>query len=231
MSKNDQLVLEQRKRKTSASREAASGISHNPFLAVLPDLGKPEVLSQAETWLFARHALLQRMITDGQLAAELAADEIRMLAQALSWLGVDFESSPKSEVNAETEYGTELVLGLYNLGRMYYELGYRGLAHRVFEGLVRIDRRAESPAKIGVAALYLEQQDYKEALVQFRDVIENSAFALEGKLGLCAVFVAQGELERGKQLLLSIQGEIDAVQNQPKLISLWEALLVRCEDP
>ena len=101
---------------------------------------------------------------------------------------------------------------------------------RIFEGLVRVDRKGESPAKIGLAALQLEQQDYKEALVQFRDVIENSPFALEGKIGLCAVFVAQGELERGKQLLLSIQGEIGAVQGQADLVSLWEALLTRSEE-
>ena len=121
-------MLEQRRRKNEAEADKASGISHNPFLAVLPNLGELALVSGAEAWLRARHSGLQRMVDDGELAAELAADELRMLAQVLSWLGVDFGSGVESDLKAETEYGSGLVLGLYQLGRMYYELGYRDRA-------------------------------------------------------------------------------------------------------
>lgn len=126
------------------------------------------------------------------------------------------------------EYSREELVGIYELGRMYLEMGYFTPAERIFSGLVVVDQ-GQTPARLALGLVKLERGLYQESLLQLRSALQQNSFPVQAKLGLVAAFVATKELQRAKSMLNQIQkdhGPIAAMEHN--LRALWEAFSIRC---
>lgn len=100
-------------------------------------------------------------------------------------------------------YSFGALVGIFELGRMYYETGFFAPAERIFTGLVAIDKSA-TPSKLGLGLVKLELGLYNEASAFFRQCIEEKSFDISAKIALAVCFIAQGELKRAQSLLVEV---------------------------
>lgn len=128
------------------------------------------------------------------------------------------------------EYADDQVNAIYELGRLYFEMGFFGAAERVFSGLLVVDG-GRTPARLALALTKLERGLFQEAAMHLRLVIQNGAQPIQAKLALAGTFIALGELQRAKTMLGEIAKET-ATANSPaqegELRTLWEAMVIRC---
>lgn len=127
-----------------------------------------------------------------------------------------------------SDYSSEELATIYELGRLYFEMGYFAPAERVFSGLSSVDD-FRTPARIGLGLVKLERGLYQEASTHFRAALQSGSFELQAKLGLCASFVAAGELSRTQSILGEISKSVeDGQELEPEERKLFEALIIRC---
>lgn len=123
------------------------------------------------------------------------------------------------------EYSRDELAAIYELGRLYYEMGYLTAAERVFNGLSCVDN-AQTPARVGIALVKLERGSYDDAVEQFRCALRTPAGELPAKVGLCATLVAMGNVPRAAELLQEIRPEM--AQQSPEVARIFEAYCIRC---
>lgn len=104
---------------------------------------------------------------------------------------------------SEKIYSPRQLSSLYELGRMYYDMGYFTPAERIFNGLAVVDD-TNIPARIALGLLKLERGLYSEAASHFRASLQSNNSVLEAKLGLCLSFLAAGEKTRVRSVLEEI---------------------------
>lgn len=105
-------------------------------------------------------------------------------------------------------YSSEHLSALYELGRLYYQLGYYAPAEKIFNGLLTIDSDNETAANIGLGLIKLERGAYEEATSYFRFALEGGNYKLQAKLGMLATFVAKAEILRARSLLEEVDSEV-----------------------
>lgn len=129
----------------------------------------------------------------------------------------------------ENVYSEEALCSVFELGRMYYEMGYSLPAERVFHGLAAVDRGL-TPSRIGLGLVKLERSLFDEAAFYFRGALQEGNYSLEAKLGLCAAFIGSGDIARAKSLLLQLATELEkSPRSSTELRTLWEAFALRCD--
>ena len=122
-------------------------------------------------------------------------------------------------------YSLGALIGIFELGRMYYETGFFAPAERIFTGLAVIDKSA-MPSKLGLGLVKLELGLYNEASTFFRQCIEERAFDVSAKISLAVCFIAQGELKRAQSLLVEV-AEVSKKTLGYEERKLLDALLIR----
>lgn len=127
-----------------------------------------------------------------------------------------------------SDYSENELVAIYELGKLYYEMGYFAPAERVFTGLAVVDD-GRTPARVGLGLVKLELGSLEESSYHFRKAIQSGSYSMEAKFGLTATFIAAGDFSRAKSLLMQIQQDATADPvKKPELESLWSALNVRC---
>ena len=126
-------------------------------------------------------------------------------------------------------YSKETLNAIYELGRMYFEMGFFVPAERIFAGLADCDEGVTA-ARLGLGLLKLERGMFQESLVHFRAALNSNNFPIHAKLGLIAAFVGMQELGRARSLLAELAKEMqNALNVEPDVRTLAEALAQRCE--
>ena len=128
----------------------------------------------------------------------------------------------QKEKNKLAEYSTEELNGLYELGRLYFEMGYYAPAERIFNGLVLVDDEL-TPSRLALGILKLECGLYQEATSHFRVLVEKGQYPLQTKLGLSGVFIATGDLARARQTLDEVGLEMQRIDVDSEVEGLYEA--------
>lgn len=127
------------------------------------------------------------------------------------------------------EYSKEVLFSIYELGRMYFELGYFAPAERIFAGLTAMDE-GMTPGQIGLGLIKLEGGLYKEAIVCFREALEKGAFRPQAQLALASAFVGSRDYARARSILSQVERDAGGTQNiEAEMRTLWEALVMRCQ--
>ena len=125
--------------------------------------------------------------------------------------------------SVENPYTQEELIALYELGRMYFEMGYFAPAERIFNGLSEIDG-GFTPARIGIGLVKLERGQHAEALNHFRAALQQGRFPLHAQLALTSSFIATGEVARAKSSLAQVAAEMEKSSTDfPELRALWGA--------
>ena len=125
-------------------------------------------------------------------------------------------------------YTQSQLLDIYELGRLYFEMGYYYSAEKIFAGLTAVDE-GHTPAAIGWGLIKLERGQFEEAAGLLRQVGQASDFKNQGRLGLALTFIGQGEIERARILLSQIEQELNrAPEIHTDLLKVNTALLARC---
>ena len=126
-------------------------------------------------------------------------------------------------------YGKEQLRAVYELGRMYFEMGFFVPAERIFAGLAAVDA-GTTAARLGLGLLKLERGLFQESTVYFRAALQANTFPLEAKLGLVAAFIGLGEHPRARSLLGEVARDIQAQPNiDAEVRTLAEAFAERCQ--
>ena len=121
------------------------------------------------------------------------------------------------------EYSDREIIGLYELGRLYYEMGIFHSAEKIFSGLVAVQAQ-NIPSNIGLGLVKLERGKYEEAEGCFREALRNKDFELEAQFGLVILFLATNELGRARVLLSQMEKSFSDVRSDTILRNLGEAL-------
>lgn len=109
-----------------------------------------------------------------------------------------------------------------------YSAGHLEPASDIFRGLNAIETGG-TPAKIGLGLIALEGGNFPEATTLFRAALQEGRYTVQARLGLSAVFVAQGEFSRARSLLLQLEQEMARLSvSEPELARLWETFVLRC---
>ena len=125
-------------------------------------------------------------------------------------------------------YSKEELFSIYEVGRLLYSAGHLTPASDIFRGLTVVDG-GTTPARVGLGLIALEGSSYPEATNQFRTALQDGRFSIQARLGLSAVFVAQGEFSRARSLLLQLEPEIARLSvSEPEMARLWETFVLRC---
>lgn len=128
------------------------------------------------------------------------------------------------------QYSYDELVSIYELGRMYYEMGYLTAAERIFNGLLVVDH-GRTPACIGSGLVKLERGQHSEAMQAFRVGLKSGVFALQAKVCLALVFLGAGDFQRAATLLRELQPEFESKRIvDPDLRRLWEGLSIRARD-
>jgi len=161
--------------------------------------------------------------------------EESMLNQALQWLGVPSSESTQMERGSDPaaleamRYTIDELAALYELGRLYFEMGYLAPAERIFGGLVAVDGASATASVLALALIRLERGLTLEAVSHFRRALESGTFSVETKLGLCIAFISTAEFGRAKSLLIEIGKDIEKAGSvATELSTIWEALSLSC---
>ena len=125
----------------------------------------------------------------------------------------------------DSPYTREELGSIYELGRMYFEMGYLAPAERIFAGLAGIDV-GQTAAKIGLGLLKLERGLFQEATGHFRASLQAGSFPVQAKLGLVMAFLGLQEMPRARTLLAEVGKEMKDVSSDTR--QLAEALAKRC---
>ena len=138
---------------------------------------------------------------------------------------MDIKNLEPSSVYSEKE-----LHALYELGRMYYELGYFTPAERIFTGLSAIDG-GSTPAKVGLGLIKLESGLFDDAVSYFREGLEIEKFKILSKIGLAAAFIANDELPRARSILGQVERDfkLETEHVSQAVSKLWKALVVRTD--
>lgn len=125
------------------------------------------------------------------------------------------------------EYSEEELASLYELGRLYFEMGYFAPAERIFSGLANVDN-GRTPARLGLGLVKLERGFLQDATSHFRQVLQSGAYEAQAKIALGASFIAGGDLTRAQSIL----GEVTKTIEEGRSLDveerrLFEALLLR----
>ena len=129
-----------------------------------------------------------------------------------------------------SKYSNEELAAVYELGRLYFEMGYFAPAERIFSGLTAVDERM-AVARLGLGLVKLELGLFQEAAAQFRQALQLGFYDLQAKLGLCAAFIALGEIPRSASILAEIAKGVEGVSEiDPEIRRLIEAFVVRCKE-
>lgn len=124
-------------------------------------------------------------------------------------------------------YAEKELFAFYELGRMYYELGYFAAAERIFSGLAAIDGGA-TPAKVGLGLIKLETGLIDDAVTYFREGLEVEPYKVIAKIGLAAAFIANNELPRARSVLGQVERDFQTDQTiSPAVVKLCSALAIK----
>lgn len=127
------------------------------------------------------------------------------------------------------QYQRDELAAIYELGRIYYEMGYFAAAERVFSGLSS-SSSISAPALLGQALIRIEHKQYDDALNLLRALIQEGTLALEAKIAMCACLVAMGDFSRGKSLVVQVGRDLERDGRElTNFRRLWEALAIRCD--
>jgi hypothetical protein len=127
-----------------------------------------------------------------------------------------------------SEYSNEELVAIFELGRLYFEMGYFAPAERIFAGLSVVDDE-RTPCRIGLGLVKLERGLFQEATTHFRQSLQIGKYPILAKLGLCAAFVAMKEMSRAQSILAEISNDPDHLRMiDPDQQRLFEALVLRC---
>ena len=126
------------------------------------------------------------------------------------------------------DYSKEELSGIYELGKMYFEMGFFVPAERIFSGLIGIEG-SMIPARLGLGLIKLERGLYQEATLHFRQVLQSGSYAIHAKLGLVSAFIGMQEMSRARSLIAEIAKELPQHSNVGSEIRmLAQAFAVRC---
>ena len=126
-------------------------------------------------------------------------------------------------------YSDSELFAIYELGRLYFEMGYFAPAERIFSGLAAVDG-GRTPARCGLGLVKLERGLYEQSQDQLRLALQDRVYPTQAKLGLVAVFIAVNEIPRAKSMLVELAAELEKSEElDPALRSLWEAFAIRCD--
>ena len=189
-----------------------------PVAALLPRIEALNVPVQAPIFFQAR---LNQLLSGH--SSELQY-EVGMLRQVLTWLG----RGGTTEIPTATFYATADLILIYEVGRLYYLLGYFAAAERIFLGLSQLDHGLTA-SRLGLGLCKLENSLYDDALHILREVCTSGHYQLPGKCALVALFVNAGELSRAKSLLLELAPELESQAVPGLLRKFWEIFSLRCE--
>ena len=128
-------------------------------------------------------------------------------------------------MSQESKYSTDELVSIYELGRLYYEMGYLVPAERIFAGLAAVDGN-QTAARIGLGLLKMERGLFQDATNQFRAALQAGVFPLQAKLGLVIAFLGLQELPRARSLLSELSKEITDVPTD--VAHLAKVLAKRC---
>ena len=126
---------------------------------------------------------------------------------------------------SEAGYSREELTSMYELGRLYYEMGYVAPAERMFAGLAGIDGNATA-SRIGLGLLKLERGAFQEATAHFRSALQAGTYVVSAKIGLVLAFIGLQEFARARSLLSEV-GK-DPLEITPEIKQLVDALTERC---
>lgn len=126
------------------------------------------------------------------------------------------------------EYSRELLDAIYELGRLYFDMGYFPPAERIFAGLSCVDS-GTTPSQLGMGLIKLERGLYDDAIGHFRAMVDTGHYQLQSKLGICAALVGKKDLQKARIILDQMERDIvNASRMHPEQKRLWEALKIRC---
>ncbi|MCB0345637.1 MAG: tetratricopeptide repeat protein [Bdellovibrionales bacterium] len=127
-------------------------------------------------------------------------------------------------------YSSEVVAGIYELGRMYFDMGYSGPAERIFTGLAS-SAPGQTPALVGLGLLRLEQGRVEDAVALLGRELETGNFHVEAKMGLAAACLARGDMAKAKSILVPLAADLEGLRGaiSPAVRDLWEAMALRCD--
>ena len=127
------------------------------------------------------------------------------------------------------DYTQDELIAIYELGRLYYGMGFLAAAERIFNGLSTIDGGV-TPARIGLGLVKLEKGSFDDAMAHFRTAMKQGAFVAGAKLGLSAALLAQGDRARAQSVLKEVQQSFlktpPADDSQTRLL---ESFLICCQ--
>ena len=89
------------------------------------------------------------------------------------------------------QYSPEELTAIYELGRLYYEMGYFTPAERIFSGLSAVDEN-QTCAQLGLGLIKLERGAYQDAITQLRLALQQPLGEVQAKIALAAAFIASG---------------------------------------
>lgn len=210
----------------------------SPLASFFPRLGSTEVLLKLDRKIQSR--LVE--IESAESSLEGKSAEEGMLRQLLQWLnqGVEVELS-ELEAGISPTFTADELVGVYELGRLYYETGFLTAAERILNGLVLCDEGV-TPSRGALGLVNLESGKVEEAVLQFRASVKNPRRVddvLVGKLGLIAAFLSVGDVERAGTLVSECQADLNQLGNENRnsgivlqrsdeLQELWYAFALRC---
>ena len=125
-------------------------------------------------------------------------------------------------------YNQDQLRDIYELGRLYFEMGYYYPAEKIFAGITAIDGGI-TPADIGWCLIKLERAQFEEAAELSRQISQVGQYKIQGRICLALAFIGQNEIERARVLLSQIEQELN--RNPEKftdLLRVNSALLARC---
>ena len=126
-----------------------------------------------------------------------------------------------------TEATIKYHASIYELGKLYYEMGYLAPAERIFGGLSRIDSGG-TPSRIGLGLIKLEGGLFEEAAYYFRLSLEAGNYLVQAKLGLSLCFIATSDTPRAEILLGQIEKEhLSELSYNSGLSRLFKSLKIR----
>ena len=127
-------------------------------------------------------------------------------------------------------YKEEELLAIYELGRMYYNMGYFVAAEKIFSGLAAIDNEV-TPAAVGLGLVKIERGLISESVQHFRKALDSAEYEIDAKVGLGVAFVGLGEFQRAKLIFEDIRKKRSTLLNKrPDLQRLVSAFISRCEE-
>ena len=128
-------------------------------------------------------------------------------------------------------YSDSQFLAIYELGRLYYQMGFSASAEKIFSGLVAV--RSESVnSLIGLGLVRLERGLFSAAFDTFRLALNIDSSSVEAKIGMAVSAVALKDFSRAQVILSEIQREsFEYLNRRDSLRMIVESFLLRAEIP